>query len=178
MPLILIPVVLLIVPAIEIAVFIKVGQYIGAWKVVALIFLSAILGGMLLRYQSVGVIRRLDRDLRQGRTPDASLFDGFLIVVGALLLIVPGFVSDIIGLLLMIPLVRTLIRRYLASRIKVKSYGRGGGFRAGFGGGFGGPRRRGANDVVDLDPEDFERQTPRGDSETPRRPPPTIDHQD
>ena len=168
MPLILIPITLLIVPAIEIAVFIKVGQYIGAWKVVALIFLSAILGAVLLRYQSVGVIRRIDRDLRQGRTPDSSLFDGFLIVVGAILLIVPGFVSDAVGLLMMIPLVRTLIRRYLASRIKVSTSGN---YRSGF------RRRQREEDVVDLSPEDFERQAPRHDSDHPRRPPPTIDHQ-
>ena len=168
MPLILIPVVLLIVPAIEIAVFIKVGQYIGAWKVVALIFLSAILGAVLLRYQSIGVIRRIDRDIRQGRTPDSSLFDGFLIVVGAILMIVPGFVSDLVGLLLMIPFVRMLVRRFLASRIKVfTSANHRGGFR----------RRRREEDVVDLSPEDFERQTPRHDSDRPDRPPPTIDHQ-
>lgn len=168
MPLILIPVVLLIVPAIEIAVFIKVGQYIGAWKVVALIFLSAILGAVLLRYQSIGVIRRIDRDIRQGRTPDSSLFDGFLIVVGAILMIVPGFVSDLVGLLLMIPFVRMLVRRFLASRIKVFTSGN---HRSGS------RRRRREEDVVDLSPEDFERQTPRHDSDRPGRPPPTIDHQ-
>lgn len=163
MPLILIPLLLLIVPAIEIAVFIKVGQVIGAWKVVGLIFLSAILGAVLLRFQSVGVIRRIDRDLRQGRTPDASLFDGFLIVIGALLMLVPGFVSDFFGLLLLIPFVRRLIRLYLASRITVSTFGN---YRRGF------RRGRGREDIVDLDPQDFERQEPR---EPPRT---TIDHRE
>jgi UPF0716 protein FxsA len=161
MPLILVPVVLLVLPAIEIFVFIKVGQAIGAWKVVALIFLSAIIGALLLRFQSIGVIRRLDRDMRQGRTPDASLFDGFLIVVGAVLLIIPGFVSDAIGLLLMIPLVRRWIRRAVANRITVRGFG---GYRRGF------RRGRGSDDVVDLSPEDFERRDPPGSD----RPP--IDH--
>lgn len=163
MPLILIPVLLLLVPAVEIAVFVKVGQVIGAWKVVALVLLSAILGAALLRYQSIGVIRRLDRDLRQGRTPDASLFDGFLIVVGAVLLIVPGFVSDIIGLLLMIPLVRRMVRNFLKSRVTVKGFA---SYRGGF------RRHRREEDVVDLAPEDFHRQEPR---DGPRR---TIDHRD
>lgn len=161
MPLILIPVLLLLVPAMEIFVFIKVGQAIGAWKVVALIFLSAIVGAMLLRYQSIGVIRRLDRDLRQGRTPDASLFDGFLIVVGGVLLILPGFVSDVIGLLLMIPLVRRVLRNFIRSRVTVKGFS---GFRGGF------RRGRPQDDVVDLSPDDFQRKEPRD------RPPPTIDH--
>jgi UPF0716 protein FxsA len=162
MPLILIPVLLLILPAIEIFVFIKVGQAIGAWKVVALVFISAIFGAVLLRYQSVGVIRKLDRDLRQGRTPEAGLFDGFLIVVGAVLLIVPGMVSDFFGLLLMIPPVRMLIRRFLASRITVTGSGN---YRRGF-------RRRRGEDVVDLGPEDFERNEPKT---PPHR---TIDHRD
>jgi UPF0716 protein FxsA len=163
MPLILIPVLLLLLPAVEIFVFIKVGQAIGAWKVVALVFLSAILGAALLRYQSIGVIRRLDRDLKQGRTPEANLFDGFLIVVGAILLIVPGFVTDMVGLLLMIPFVRKLVRNFFKSRVTVRGFGSfGGGFR----------RRRREEDVVDLAPEDFHREQPR---EQPR---PTIDHRD
>lgn len=163
MPLILIPVLLLFVPAIEIFVFIKVGQAIGAWKVVALVFLSAIAGVLLLRYQSIGVIRKLDRDLRQGRTPDAGLFDGFLIVVGGVLLIIPGFVTDVVGLLLMIPLVRRAVKNFLKSRVTVKGFGSYlGGFRRG----------RPQDDVVDLAPEDFERRGPRD----PNRP--TIDHQD
>ena len=163
MPLILIPVLLLIVPAFEIFVFIKVGQAIGAWKVVGLVFLSAIAGAALLRFQSIGVIRKLDRDLRSGRTPDGALFDGFLIVVGAILMILPGLVSDVFGLLLLIPFVRRLLRRYLGSRIKVSTFG-------GFGRGF--RRGRRDDDVVDLSPEDFERREPR----QPSRPP--IDHQD
>jgi UPF0716 protein FxsA len=163
MPLILIPVLLLLVPALEIAVFVKIGQVIGAWKVVGLVFLSAILGAALLRYQSIGVIRRLDRDLKQGRTPDASLFDGFLIVVGGVLLIIPGFVTDIIGLLLMIPFVRRLVRNFIKSRVTVRGFG---SYRGGF------RRRRQEEDVVDLSPEDFHRQDRRNP------PPPTIDHRD
>lgn len=163
MPLILIPVLLLFVPAIEIFVFIKVGQVIGAWKVVGLVFVSAILGAMLLRYQSIGVIRRLDRDLRQGRTPDVSLFDGFLIVVGGVLLIVPGFVTDAVGLLLMIPLVRRLVRNFIKSRVTVKGFS---SYRSGF------RRKRQEDDVVDLSPDDFKRKEPR---DPPR---PTIDHHD
>ena len=162
MPLILIPVLLLLVPAVEIAVFVKIGQIIGAWKVVALVFLSAILGVALLRYQSIGVIRRLDRDLKQGRMPDASLFDGFLIVVGAVLLIVPGLVTDVVGLFLMIPFVRRLVRNFLKSRVTVREFSSYRGFR----------RRRREEDVVDLSPEDFQRHEPR---DPPR---PTIDHRD
>lgn len=155
MPLIFIPILLLLLPAIEIAVFIYVGQAIGIWKVVALVFLSAIVGAMLLRYQSLGVIRKINRDIRRGETPEVGILHGFLIVVGALLMMIPGFVTDVIGLLLMIPFVRTGIGRLIKSRVNVTTFRTGGAPR---GGGF---RRRRDEDVVDLSPEDFERHEPR-----------------
>ncbi|MBX9457000.1 MAG: FxsA family protein [Rhizobium sp.] len=163
MPLILIPVLLLIVPAIEIAIFIKVGQLIGAWKVVGLIFVSAILGAVLLRYKSISAIRRIDRDLKEGRTPDTGLFDGFLIVIGALLLIIPGFGSDVVGLLLMVPIIRRLIRNFVGARVTATTFGN---YRRGQ------RQWRRQEDVVDLAPEDFERREPR------QPPKPTIDHRD
>jgi len=165
MPLIIIPILLVLIPVIEIAVFIYVGQAIGVWKVIALVFLSAIVGAMLLRYQSLGVLKKINRDIRQGQTPEVGLIDGVLIVIGALLLIIPGFVTDLIGLLLMIPFVRSGIRQFVRSRIKVTSF-RTSGPRGGF--------RRGSREegVVDLSPEDFERREPRD--------PPAghIDHKD
>jgi UPF0716 protein FxsA len=155
MPLIIIPILLILMPVIEIAVFIYVGQAIGVWKVIALVILSAILGALLLRYQSISVLRKINRDIRQGKAPEAGLVDGVLIVVGAILLIVPGFVTDAIGLVLMIPFVRSGIRHFVRSRIKVTSFRTGG--RRGRG-----PRRGAGDDgVVDLSPEDFERREPR-----------------
>lgn len=163
MPLLLIPVLLLLVPTLEIAIFVRVGQAIGVWGVVALVVLAALSGAALLRHQSIGVIRRLDRDLKQGRMPDAGLFDGVLIVVGAILLILPGFLTDVIGLLLMIPLVRRLVRKFFKSRVTVRTFG---GFERGF------RRHRRPEDVVDLSPEDFQRD---GNRDPPR---PGIDHRD
>ena len=166
MPLIIIPILLILIPVIEIAVFIYVGQAIGVWKVIGLVFLSAIIGAMLLRYQSLSVLKKINRDIRQGQTPEVGLVDGVLIVIGALLLIIPGFVTDAIGLLLMIPFVRGAVRHAVRSRITVTSFrtrrphGRG-------------PRQgRSEDGVVDLSPEDFERREPRD--------PPAghIDHKD
>ena len=166
MPLIIIPILLILVPVIEIAVFIYVGQAIGVWKVIALVFLSAIVGAMLLRYQSLGVLKKINRDIRQGQTPEVGLVDGVLIVIGALLLIIPGFVTDVIGLLLMIPFVRGAIRHFVRSRIKVTS------FRTGGPRGRSSRQGRSEDGVVDLSPKDFERREPRD--------PPAghIDHKD
>ncbi|CAN7637407.1 FxsA family protein [Rhizobium sp. LjRoot254] len=155
MPLIIIPILLILMPVIEIAVFIYVGQAIGVWNVIALVILSAIVGAMLLRYQSLSVLKKINRDIRQGQTPEVGLVDGVLIVIGALLLIIPGFVTDVIGLLLMIPFIRSGIRHFVRSRIKVTSLHTGGPRGRGF-------RRGGREDgVVDLSPEDFERREPR-----------------
>jgi UPF0716 protein FxsA len=167
MPLVIIPILLILAPVIEIAVFITVGQAIGVWKVVALIVLSAVVGIMLLRYKSLSVLKKINREIRQGQTPEAGLFDGFLIVAGAILLIIPGFVSDVIGLLLLIPFVRGGVWRFIKSRVTVTGFSMGGGA-----GGFRG-RRRQQEDVVDLPPEDFQRREPR------KHPPAgEIDHQE
>ena len=166
MPLIIIPILLILMPVIEIAVFIYVGQAIGVWKVILLVILSAVVGAMLLRYQSLSVLKKINRDIRQGQTPEVGLVDGVLIVVGALLLIIPGFVTDVIGLLLMIPFVRRGIWHFVRSRIKVTSFHTGDPRSRGF--------RRGSRDdgVVDLPPEDFERREPRDPL------PGHIDHKD
>ena len=162
MPLLLIPVLLALVPLVEIAVFIYVGQAIGVWKVVALVLLSAVAGVMLLRYQSLGVLKKINREIRQGKTPEAGIFHGFLIAAGAILLIVPGFVTDTVGLLLMVPPVRRVIWHFVRSRITVTTFGSRSG--RGF--------HRGQDDVVDLSPEDFARERP------PRTGPSEIEHRD
>ena len=154
MPLIIIPILLILLPIVEIAVFIYVGQMIGIWKVVALVLLSGVLGAVLLRHQSLGVIRTINRDIKQGRTPEVGLIDGVLIVVGGILLIIPGFVTDVVGLLLMIPVVRSAIRHFIRSRVAFTTF-RTGGRGHGFG------RHRRDDDVVDLSPEDFEREDRR-----------------
>lgn len=160
MPLIIIPILLILLPVIEIAVFIYVGQAIGVWKVVALVMLSAILGAVLLRFQSISVIRKINRDIRQGRTPEAGLIDGVLIVIGAILMIVPGFVTDVVGLLLMLPPVRSAIRHVLRSRMTFTTVRTGREPGQGY-------RRRRDDDVVDLSPEDFERRDGRDDRDPP-----------
>jgi UPF0716 protein FxsA len=170
MPLIIIPILLILLPVIEIAVFIYVGQAIGVWKVLALVLLSAVLGAVLLRYQSLSVIKKINRDIKQGRTPEVGLIDGVLIVVGAILLIIPGFVTDVVGLLLMIPLVRSAMRHFVRSRITMTTFRTGGGPGRGY-------RRhdRREDGVVDLSPEDFERR----DGRDPRDPPTGhIDHRE
>lgn len=92
--------------AIEIAGFVVVGREIGALATVALVFLSSALGILLLRVQGFGVVTRIQREMDRGRVPGRELAHGVMIVLAGVLLMIPGFVTDIAGLLLFIPPVR------------------------------------------------------------------------
>ena len=137
--------ILLAFPILEIATFIYVGQWIGVWKTIGLIILAAVVGVAILRYQGLGALRKINKDLSHAQPPAAGIVDGFMIVIASFLLIIPGFLSDIIGLLLIVPPIRRLVWRLFGRSINVRTFTTG--FRRG-------PRR---DDFVDLSPADFQR---------------------
>lgn len=110
---------IILLPIIEIALFIKVGQAIGVWPTLGLVIGAAILGGMLLRYQGVQVIGQLRSNVSAGRVPGRAIADAMMIGLAALLLVLPGFLSDLVALLLLLPPVRGLIYGWLAKRVTV-----------------------------------------------------------
>ncbi|SPF28227.1 hypothetical protein POI8812_00525 [Pontivivens insulae] len=112
---------LLIVPLIEIGLFIQVGGLIGLWPTLATVVLTAIAGTWLLRLQGSGTLRRLQDILREGGDPRGPLAHGALILVAGIVLLTPGFFTDAIGFLLLIPPVREIVIRELAKRITVQS---------------------------------------------------------
>lgn len=101
---------LLIIPAIEIGLFVWVGGMIGPWWVVALIVLSGILGVALARKEGAETWINARKSMNQGQAPTAQIIDGFCIFVGAVLLFSPGFLTDIVGLLLVIPVTRKFFK--------------------------------------------------------------------
>lgn len=115
----LIPLVILGLPLAEIAGFVIVGREIGLAMTLLLVLLSAIAGVVLLRVQGFAVIRRVQEATRTGSDPGREVLGGALMFVAALLLMVPGFISDIFGLLLFVPPVRQAIASYLRSRMTV-----------------------------------------------------------
>lgn len=149
----------LIAPLIEIASFILVGQAIGVLPTLGLIILSVVVGVALLRFQGAGILRRLQTEAQRGIDPGRELVHAALLVVAAILLILPGFVGDIIGILLFLPFVRDLAWRVIKPRIVVASTFADAGFRA---------RRTPDDNVVDLDEDEFQREpqqdAPRSDS--------------
>jgi UPF0716 protein FxsA len=116
---IVLPLFLIALPLIEIAGFALVGREIGVLATVALVIASGIVGSILLRWQGFGVIARIRRDIDAGRDPGRQLAHGVMILIAGILLIIPGFFTDIIGLLLFLPPVRDLGWRLVRDRVKV-----------------------------------------------------------
>jgi UPF0716 protein FxsA len=103
----------IVVPIAELYVIIQVGQWIGIWPTLALLLADALLGSFLLKHQGRGAWRRFNEALAQRRFPGKEVADGVLIVIGGTLLLTPGFLTDIAGLLLLIPPTRAIARRML-----------------------------------------------------------------
>lgn len=106
---------LILVPLAELYVIVQVGQAIGALQTLGLLVLSSILGGVLLRSQGRLAWRRFRGAIDAGRMPAKEVIDGALVVFGASLLIVPGFIGDVFGLLLLLPPTRVVVRKALLS---------------------------------------------------------------
>jgi len=106
------------VPLIELALLIKVGQYIGAGYTIAIVVVTGVTGAYLAKLQGLKVLARIQEDINQGRMPADRLFDGFLILCGGILLLTPGFITDIMGFLALMPFARELLKRFLRQKSK------------------------------------------------------------
>jgi UPF0716 protein FxsA len=113
------PLVLLfiVVPIVEIYVIIQVGQAIGALWTIALLVVDSIVGSMLMRAQGRAAWRRFNDAVAAGRVPAREVLDGVLVIFGGALLLTPGFVTDIFGLLFLLPPTRIAIRGLLVRRV-------------------------------------------------------------
>jgi UPF0716 protein FxsA len=149
----LLPVVVLLMPILEIAGFIVVGKALGVWLTLALILFTSFLGLVILRSGGLGMMRNLQNASRTGGEPAQAIVNGGMRVIAGILLFLPGFITDTIGLLLLIPGFRSLIWKSFGPRIVVASSFKGRGFRPGA---QGEPSAK----VVDLDEDDFHRDGP------------------
>lgn len=113
-PVWLLVVAFLVVPIVEIYVLIQVGQVIGAWWTVLILVADSLIGSWLLRREGGRAWRGLQTAISEGRMPARELADAALVVLGGALMISPGFVTDVVGLLAILPLTRPLGRRLLA----------------------------------------------------------------
>ncbi len=107
-----------IVPLIEIYVLIKVGQHIGALDTIMLVLFTGIFGAWMARSQGLLVLKKIQTDLQSGQLPADSLTDGLIILIGGVLLITPGIITDCTGLLLLFPQSRKVFKKLLTSQFK------------------------------------------------------------
>jgi len=112
----LIVLIFIVVPVVELYVIIQVGNAIGLIPTLFLLLLDALLGSMLLRHQGRAAWIQFNRALAENRLPHKEVFDGILVIVGGALLLAPGFITDIFGLVLLIPPTRAIVRG-ITSRI-------------------------------------------------------------
>ena len=116
---------LLLVPIAELYVIIQVGHVLGVVNTLALLVLISLAGAWLMKREGLGALRRARRQVDAGVVPGRELVDGALIVLGGALIVVPGFITDAVGLLLLLPPVRAVtrtatrgvVRRRLARRV-------------------------------------------------------------
>lgn len=150
----IIPFLLLAIPLAEIAAFVVIGGQIGVWATLGMVFLTAIIGSFLLRWQGIGLFNRINAEMRSNRIPGRDLVHGVMILVAGILLLTPGFVTDSLGFLLFVPAVRDLVWRLLKDRIVVQTMSAGFQTRRPDAGGNARP-----DGVVDLDEDEFKRHT-------------------
>jgi UPF0716 protein FxsA len=108
---------LLALPIIEIVVVVAVGQAIGGWPTFLLLVATSLLGAWLIRREGARAWRALEQAVRSGRMPAREIADGVVVLVGGSLLLAPGFVTDVLGLLLVLPFTRPVARSMLAAVI-------------------------------------------------------------
>ncbi|MDI6027481.1 membrane protein FxsA [Corticibacterium sp. UT-5YL-CI-8] len=138
---------ILLMPLFEIAGFVVVGSQIGVLSTLGLVILSSVVGVLLLRVQGFGVMTRIRAALAAEQDPSREVIHGVMILLAGLLLVIPGFITDIIGLLLFLPPVRDLGWKLLRRNVKMDT--RVYGFR-----------RQNARDgkTIDLEETDYSRK--------------------
>lgn len=107
----------IIVPIIEISVLMQVGALIGAWPTVAIVVISAWLGAKYVRQQGLATLQSVQSKMAQGEMPSSEIVTGLMLLVAGVLLVTPGFVTDIFGLLLLVPSVRQALARSVQKHI-------------------------------------------------------------
>jgi len=129
----LIALLFIVVPLVELYVIVQVGQEIGVLNTIGLMIVISVVGAWLARHEGVWVLRRIQEQVALGKVPGNELIDGALVLVGAILLLVPGFVGDALGLLLLFPPTRAIFRAFLKRRFQIVTI-----------------RRSGPDDVIDV----------------------------
>jgi UPF0716 protein FxsA len=108
------------IPVVELYILIEVGKKIGSLATIAIIILTGILGTYLIKSQGFMILRKIQNDLNEGIMPGDSLIQGAIILLGGVLLLTPGFITDITGFIFLMPAGRKIVKKYLWKWLKGK----------------------------------------------------------
>ena len=108
-----------VLPIVEIALLINVGDHIGGWNTVGLVILTAFVGAYFVRQEGLSTLMQAQRKLQTGGVPGQEMAEGLLLVIAGVLLVTPGFITDGIGFLFSLPFTRPAIARYLMRHLSV-----------------------------------------------------------
>lgn len=122
----------IIIPIIEISVLMQVGELLGMWPTIGIVILSAWIGAKYVRQQGLATLQSVQTKMAQGEMPSSDIVTGLMLLVAGVLLVTPGFVTDIFGLSLLIPSVRQAIAASVQKHIKVNPHVAGNSAGAGF----------------------------------------------
>tara|TARA_A100001037_G_C14932841_1_gene536836 strand:+ start:360 stop:833 length:474 start_codon:yes stop_codon:yes gene_type:complete len=107
----------LTIPLIEVWILLQIADLAGLLNTIGLLILTSIIGALLVRREGISVFRKAKNEITQGQMPEKQILDGFLILLGGVLMLTPGFFTDIIGFLLLFPPTRLLLRTIVIKRL-------------------------------------------------------------
>ena len=115
-------IIFIVIPVIEISLFIEIGSFIGSFNTILLIFTTALIGVYFVRQQGISTYSKLYNQLQNQEAPIQTMFEGLVILISGILLITPGFFTDALGFLGLIPLTRVIFIKIVANSV-LSSYG-------------------------------------------------------
>lgn len=105
-------------PLIELAILIQIGTMIGIWPTIGIVLLTGTAGALLARSQGTQVLRKIRTEMSVGRVPTGSLIDGLMVLIGGIVLLTPGVLTDLLGLALLLPVTRSRLKGAIRKRMQ------------------------------------------------------------
>jgi len=107
-------------PIVELALLFKVDEHVGLGPTVLLVLLTGITGAALVRRQGLAILFRIQHEMAEGRLPAPQMIEGIMVLVAGALLVTPGLITDTVGFLLLVPVIRATIRGWLRKKLEQK----------------------------------------------------------
>tara|TARA_B100001013_G_C24410891_1_gene363886 strand:- start:184 stop:639 length:456 start_codon:yes stop_codon:yes gene_type:complete len=111
----------IVIPLLEVMLFITIGKYIGLWNTIIIIIITGIIGAILVKSQGITILNKALGEIKSNKIPIFSIFEGIAILIAGAFLLTPGFLTDTLGCILLIPKTRNLIISYITTHLKKRT---------------------------------------------------------